>query len=139
MPYSCESGRKGAFVPVNCGALPEQLAESELFATGGAHFPAPHQEGRRGLWEAAHGGTLFLDEVGELSPAMQVKLPRALQDGGIRRVGENAVCRFDTRIIAATNRPLAECVREGHVGDLITGSRLFSSAFLLRERPEDRS
>ena len=110
-----ESGRKGAFVPVNCGALPEQLAESELFGYGRGAFSGASPGGRRGLWEAAHGGTLFLDEVGELSPAMQVKLLRALQDGGIRRVGENAVRRFDTRIIAATNRPLAECVREGRM------------------------
>ena len=136
-----ESGRKGAFVPVNCGALPEQLAESELFGYGRGAFSGASPGGRRGLWEAAHGGTLFLDEVGELSPAMQVKLLRALQDGGIRRVGENAVRRFDTRIIAATNRPLAECVREGRMRqDLYYRLKVIPLRVpALRERPEDIS
>ena len=99
-----ESGRKGAFVAINCGALPEQLAESELFGYGRGAFSGAAPGGKQGLWEAAHGGTLFLDEIGELAPAMQVKLLRALQDGDIRRVGENTVRRFNTRIIAATNR-----------------------------------
>ena len=136
-----ESGRKGAFVPVNCGALPEQLAESELFGYGRGAFSGASPGGRRGLWEAAHGGTLFLDEVGELSPSMQVKLLRALQDGGIRRVGENTVRRFDTRIIAATNRPLAERVREGSMRqDLYYRLKVIPIKVpALRERPEDIS
>lgn len=136
-----ESGRKGAFVPVNCGALPEQLAESELFGYGRGAFSGASPGGRQGLWEAAHGGTLFLDEVGELSPAMQVKLLRALQDGGIRRVGENAARRFDTRIIAATNRPLAERVREGSMRqDLYYRLKVIPLRVpALRERPEDIS
>lgn len=134
-----ESGRKGAYVPVNCGALPENLAESELFGYGRGAFSGASPGGRVGLWEAAHGGTLFLDEVGELSPAMQVKLLRALQDGGIRRVGENKARHFDTRIIAATNRPLAECVREKRMrADLYYRLKVIPIRVLaLRERLED--
>ena len=106
---SPRSGRP--FVSVNCGALPDTLLESELFGHMKGSFTDAHQT-KKGLFEAAHGGTLFLDEVGETSPAMQVKLLRALQDRRIRRVGGNDEIEVDVRVIAATNAPLETLVRE---------------------------
>jgi len=106
---SPRSGRP--FVSVNCGALPDTLLESELFGHMKGSFTDAHQT-KKGLFEAAHGGTLFLDEVGETSPAMQVKLLRALQDRRIRRVGANDEIEVDVRVIAATNAPLEALVRE---------------------------
>jgi DNA-binding NtrC family response regulator len=102
----------GAFVPVNCGALTETLLEAELFGHVRGAFTGAASD-RKGLWEEAEGGTLFLDEIGETSPAMQVKLLRALQQGEIRRVGASKTTRVDTRVIAATNRNLEKEVKNG--------------------------
>ncbi len=99
-----------AFVSVNCGALPEQLLESELFGHVKGAFTDAHYH-KKGLFETAHRGTLLLDEVGETSPAMQVKLLRALQEKQIRRVGSNDEVDVDVRVIAATNQPLEQLVR----------------------------
>ncbi|HUQ08145.1 MAG TPA: sigma-54-dependent Fis family transcriptional regulator [Kofleriaceae bacterium] len=99
-------------VAINCGALPETLLESELFGNIKGAFTGATQD-RPGLFEAANGGTLFLDEIGEVTPAVQVKLLRALQEHEIRRVGENTTRKVDVRIIAATNRNLVEEVRAG--------------------------
>ncbi|MBA3713124.1 MAG: sigma-54-dependent Fis family transcriptional regulator [Pyrinomonadaceae bacterium] len=100
------------FVAVNCGALTESLLEAELFgAMKGAYTGA--NVDRKGLWEEAEGGTLFLDEIGETSPAMQVKLLRALQEGEIRPVGASRTKHVDARIVAATNRNLETEVKEG--------------------------
>ena len=91
------------FVAVNCGAIPAELIESELFGHTRGSFTGATAD-RRGLWEEADGGTVLLDEITETSPAFQVKLLRALQEGEIRRVGSNRTQRVDVRVIAATNR-----------------------------------
>jgi transcriptional regulator with PAS, ATPase and Fis domain len=102
----------GPFIAVNCGAITESLLESELFGHArGAFTGATHD--RPGLFESANGGTLLLDEVGEVSPGMQVKLLRAIQEREIRRVGENKNRKVNVRIIAATNRDLAQGVATG--------------------------
>jgi DNA-binding NtrC family response regulator len=102
----------GPFIAVNCGAITETLLESELFGHArGAFTGATHD--RPGLFESANGGTLLLDEVGEVSPGMQVKLLRAIQEREIRRVGENKDRKVDVRILAATNRNLAAEVAGG--------------------------
>jgi two-component system nitrogen regulation response regulator GlnG len=100
------------FVPVNCGAIPENLVESELFGSKKGSYTGSTAD-KKGLFESANGGTLFLDEVGELSLATQVKLLRFLQSHEIRRVGETDARYLDIRIIAATNRDLQQSMREG--------------------------
>jgi two-component system, NtrC family, response regulator AtoC len=104
--------RGGPFVAVNCGAIPENLLESELFGhKKGAFTDAVHD--RRGLFEEAHNGTLFLDEIGELPLALQVKLLRVLEDEKIRRVGDTRDLQVDVRIIAATHRDLQAETKAG--------------------------
>ncbi len=99
--------RDAAFVPVNCGAIPDGLIEAELFGAAKGSYTGATRD-REGLVESASGGTLFLDEVGELSPAAQVRLLRVLQEGTIRRVGETRDRTVDVRVIAATHRDLRE-------------------------------
>jgi two-component system response regulator PilR (NtrC family) len=101
----------GPFVSINCGALPENLLESELFGHVKGAFTDAHQN-KKGLFEAAHHGSLFLDEVSETPPMMQVKLLRALQERRIRRVGATDEIDVDVRVITATNRSLAHQVKE---------------------------
>ncbi|MDR3608033.1 MAG: sigma 54-interacting transcriptional regulator [Oligoflexia bacterium] len=101
-----------AFVPVNCGAIPENLIESEMFGHKRGSFTGAVAD-KPGLFEAANGGTLFLDEVGELPLALQVKLLRAIQERIFRRVGGTEDIRVDVRIIAATNRDLEAAVAKG--------------------------
>jgi two-component system response regulator AtoC len=106
------SKRSGQFVAVNCGAIPENLLESELFGhKKGAFTDAVHD--RRGLFEEATGGSLFLDEIGELPLALQVKLLRVLEDEKIRRLGETRDLQVDVRIIAATHRDLPAETKAG--------------------------
>lgn len=100
------------FVPVNCGALPENLVESELFGHRKGAFTGADTP-RKGLIEIANGGTLFLDELGELDKTMQVKLLRFLESGEVRRVGDSETFHVDVRIVCATNRDLQDMVNEG--------------------------
>jgi transcriptional regulator with GAF, ATPase, and Fis domain len=103
---------RGQFVPVDCGSIPENLIESELFGHLRGAFSGA-QADRKGVFEEAEGGTLFLDEIGELPLAVQPKLLRAIETRSVRRVGSNQERPVDVRIIAATNRSLARCVKEG--------------------------
>ena len=102
-----------AFVPVNCGALPEGLLESELFGHVRGAFTGAVAD-KKGLFEEARGGTIFLDEIGEMSPALQVRLLRALELGEVRPVGASRATSVDVRVIAATHRDLERAVQEGH-------------------------
>ena len=106
------SGRKGAFVAVNCGALSQSLAEAELFGHQAGSFTGA-SETRAGWFETANGGTLFLDEIGDLPPALQVKLLRVLQEREVVRVGSRKSIPLDLRIVAATNADLAKAVTAG--------------------------
>jgi two-component system response regulator HupR/HoxA len=127
-----------AFVVENCGALPDTLLEAELFGHKKGAFTGAHED-RIGLFQQADGGTLFLDEIGDTSPAFQVKLLRALQEGEIRPVGSPRTVPVNVRIIAATNRDLEADVASGRFRrDLyyrIAGIGLHMPA--LRERPQD--
>jgi transcriptional regulator with PAS, ATPase and Fis domain len=104
--------RDQPFVPVNCGAIPEELLESELFGhVRGAFTGAVNS--RQGRFQLANGGTLFLDEIGEMSPKLQVKLLRVLQERQFEPVGSDRAVQVDVRVVAATNRDLHVAVREG--------------------------
>ncbi|MFN3310430.1 MAG: sigma-54-dependent transcriptional regulator [Thermomonas sp.] len=102
----------GPFVPVNCGAIPAELMESEFFGHKKGSFTGAHAD-KTGLFQAAQGGTLFLDEIAELPMAMQVKLLRAIQEKSVRPVGANAEVPVDVRILSATHKNLAALVEEG--------------------------
>jgi len=102
----------GPFVPVNCGAIPSELMESEFFGHRKGSFSGAHAD-KPGLFQAAHGGTLFLDEVAELPLQMQVKLLRAIQEKSVRPVGASAEVPVDVRILSATHKDLGQLVEEG--------------------------
>lgn len=106
------SGRKGAFVPINCAALPEQLLESELFGYARGAFTGGRREGKAGLFEIARDGTIFLDEIAEMPLSFQAKILRVIQDKFIRRIGGSKEIRIDTRILTATNRNLEQRVEQ---------------------------
>jgi two-component system response regulator HydG len=102
----------GRFVAINCGAMPKELIESELFGHVRGAFSGATQS-KAGLFEEADGGTMFLDEISELSPELQIKINRAIQEREIRRVGDTRDRKVDVRILAATNRDLRDAIREG--------------------------
>lgn len=135
-----ESGsrKKGPFVAVNCAAIPETLIESELFGHEKGSFTGAHER-KAGKFEAAHKGTIFLDEIGELPPAMQVKLLRVLESGAFNRVGGNAPVTADARVVCATNRDVFEMGRTGAFRrDLLYRINVIAIALPpLRERAED--
>ena len=130
--------RRGAFVAVNCGALPESLLESELFGHVKGAFSGASSN-KKGLFEEAHQGTLFLDEIGEMTPALQVKLLRALQDGEVRPVGSTQSLSVDARVLAATNRELEPMMRQGRLReDLFYRLNVIAITLpALRDRRED--
>jgi two-component system response regulator AtoC len=133
------SGRADkTFVAVNCGAIPAELIESELFGHTKGSFTGADRD-RRGLWEEADGGTVFLDEITETTPSFQVKLLRVLQEREIRRVGSNQTRRVDVRVIAASNRNVEEEVNAKRFRDDLFYRLNAVSIVLppLRERRED--
>jgi DNA-binding NtrC family response regulator len=125
-------------VDINCGALPDQLVESELFGHQKGAFTGA-TEAKKGLFETAHGGTLFLDEVQALKPELQAKLLRALQERVIRRVGGRENIEVDVRVIAATNQDIAEAVKRGEFREDLYYRLNVVNIYLpeLRERRED--
>src|SRR5262249_43272395 len=110
--YQMSKRAEMPFVPVNCGALSENLVESELFGHRKGAFTGADRD-HKGLFEVANGGTLFLDEVGELNKNIQVKLLRFLESGEIRRVGETEPFRANVRVLCATNRDLRDQIKKG--------------------------
>lgn len=107
------SGLRGAFVPVNCAAIPEALIEAELFGHAPGAFTGAAPRGRKGLVEEAEGGTLFLDEIGDMPLALQARLLRVLSEGEVMPVGASRARRVTVRIISASHRDLAGLVRQG--------------------------
>ncbi len=130
--------REGPFVPINCGAIPADLLESELFGHEKGAFTGAITA-RQGRFEMAEGGTLFLDEIGDMSLPMQVKLLRVLQERCFERVGSNKTIRADVRIVAATHRDLEQAVEEGNFReDLFYRLNVFPIEMPpLRDRIED--
>ena len=133
-----KSGRAGPFLAVNCGAIAEQLAESELFGHETGAFTGAASR-REGWFEAAHGGTLFLDEIGDLPAAMHVKLLRVLQEGEVTRIGSRKATPVDVRIISASNVDLKAAVAAGRFRqDLFYRLSIVAVRLPpLRERPRD--
>lgn len=132
------SRREGPFVPLNCGAIPAELLESELFGHEKGAFTGAISA-RKGRFELAEGGTLFLDEIGDMPMSMQVKLLRVLQERCFERVGSNKTIRADVRVIAATHRNLEEMIADGEFRqDLYYRLNVFPiDVPALRERAED--
>lgn len=126
------------FVAINCSAIPETLMEAELFGHERGAFTDAKQM-KKGLFETADGGSLFLDEIGELSPLLQAKLLRVLEDQVIRRVGGTRDTQVDVRVIAASNRDLEKAVREGQFRQDLYYRLAIIAIFIspLRERKED--
>jgi transcriptional regulator of aroF, aroG, tyrA and aromatic amino acid transport len=110
--HMASARREKPFVPVNCAALPDSLLESELFGYNEGAFTGAIKKGKQGLFEFASEGTIFLDEIGEVSPYLQAKLLRVLQDGKVRRIGSQEEINVDVRVVSATNKDLEEMVEK---------------------------
>ena len=139
LTHSLSRRRDRVLLKVDCGGISESLTESELFGYAPGAFTGASSKGKAGYFEIADGGTVFLDEVGELPLPMQTRLLRVLQDGEIMRVGSSSPRKVDVRIIAATNRNLAECVESGTFRrDLYYRLNVATVRIpSLRDRPED--
>ena len=137
--HNISSRHKKPFVAINCAALPETLLDSELFGYEQGAFTGAQKEGKPGLFELAHTGTIFLDEVGELTPPLQARLLRVLQEKEVMRVGGRKIIPVDVRIIAATNRNLWNEVKAGNFREDLYYrlSVLELNIPPLRERKED--
>ncbi|MFA7467897.1 MAG: sigma 54-interacting transcriptional regulator [Desulfotomaculaceae bacterium] len=137
--HSKSKRKDGPFITVNCGAIPENLLESELFGYERGAFTGANREGKAGIFELAHNGTLFLDEIGDLPPGFQVKLLRVIQERVVLRVGGSKTRPINVRILAATNRDLETLVREGRFReDLYFRINVVPlKIWPLRERKED--
>ena len=133
-------GTRGAghFVAINCGAMPENLLESELFGHVKGAFTGATAT-KKGLFEEAHGGTIFLDEIGETSLSFQVKLLRVLQENEIRRVGDTKAVPVDVRVLAASNKPLRQLIDQGRFREDLYYRLSVIPLFIppLRDRKED--
>jgi PAS domain S-box-containing protein len=136
--HSQSQRRSRPFVAVNCSAIPEGILESELFGHVKGAFTGANRD-KVGLFQAAEGGTLFLDEVGDMSPMLQVKVLRALQEREIRRVGDDRAIKVNVRLVAATNRDLNLLIAQGQLReDFYYRIRVFEIQLPpLRERKED--
>jgi two-component system NtrC family response regulator len=132
------SGRRGPFIPVNCGAIPPELMETELFGHAKGAFTGAHQQ-REGLFVAARGGTLFLDEISEMRSDLQVKLLRALEESRIRPVGADREVSIDVRIVASAQPGLREQVQQHRFREDLYYRLNVVHILLpnLRERPDD--
>ncbi len=136
--HARSSRARERFVAINCGAIPEELIESELFGHARGSFSGAFRS-YEGIFEAAHGGTLLLDEISEISPRMQVKLLRVLQEREVRRVGESQTRPVDVRLLAATNANLVQEVQRGNFREDLYYRIHVVEVFVppLRERRED--
>ncbi|MBI2835745.1 MAG: sigma 54-interacting transcriptional regulator [Acidobacteria bacterium] len=138
--HTCNDHRRREhFLPVNCGAIPHDLFEAELFGYVPGAFTGALRVGKKGLWVAAGGGTLFLDEIGDMPLDMQVKVLRAIDTGRVRAVGGEQEVKVEARILAATNRDVFAMVQAGHFReDLYYRLRPFMIRTpALRDHPED--
>jgi transcriptional regulator of aroF, aroG, tyrA and aromatic amino acid transport len=137
--HAASARNNAPFLALNCAALPESLAESELFGYMSGAFTGAQRGGKPGLIEMAEGGTVFLDEIGEMSLYLQAKLLRFLNDGKFRRIGSDREIKVNVRIISATHRNLAKMVGEGHFREdlFYRLNVLHLDVPALRERPDD--
>lgn len=137
--HNLSSRSRAPFVAVNCGAIPDQLLESELFGYEGGSFTGAKSDGKLGIFEIANGGTIFLDEIGEMPPHLQVKLLRVLQEKKMRKIGGDKETRINVRIISATNKNLNEMVESNQFRlDLFYRINIFTITIPpLRRRKKD--
>lgn len=139
MIHSVSNRKNRPFISINCGAIPENLLESELFGYEKGAFTGALKDGKKGLFETAGSGTIFLDEIGDMPVSLQVKLLHVLDDRTVRRIGGSASFKVDCRIIAATNKDIKELVRAGQFReDLFYRLNVVPITIpSLRERKED--